>query len=1020
VVTLVVCLWMAAPAAAQLHFRGCTSDDGTGATCVDGNELADPRAVAVSPDGKHVYAAAKGSQAVVVFSRGVNGTLAQVGCVSETGSGDACADGNALGQAQAVAVSPDGKSVYVSGEAVAVFNRASDGSLTQKAGTAGCVSDDGSAGGSPGVCADGVALATPQSIVVSPDGSSVYVSSGGVSVFNRSADGTLTQKTGAQACVGDTAGCTPAVGVAGDAAVAMSPDGTTVYAVNTSSDAVVALRRAADGVLTPAGCVSSETNACTDGVALDGAVSVAALDTHVYVAARNSNAVAILNRASDGTLTQKPGAAGCLVKTGGDPACTAVPVLDTPQAVLASPDGSSVYVAAQASNAVVGFARAADGTLAHPGAAGCVALGTPAVDCSPAKGFDGVTALAVSEANVYVAAAGSGAVATLVTSPIAPVPGELRQKPGAAGCIAGTTPVAGCASVGPWDDWAGGIAISPDDKHVYASRFGADGLSVFTRGPDGALTVKNCVSETGNSGACADGKALQGSYPPVVSPDGKNVYMPAATSKAIAVFDRGSDGTLTQKTGTAGCISDDGLGGQCSDATTLALPASVRFSPDGTSAYVLNDSPGDNVAVLDRAADGTLTQKAGLAGCVSDDGSGGLCTDVDLMDGVFDIAISPDGKSAYVVASTSKTVSLFDRAADGTLTRRPGAAGCYSRSGNGGACTPYTAADDHLGITISPDGKQVYLSGSSSLTTGGIVIFDRAADGTLTQKPGHAGCVSEDGTSGQCADGMALIGTGGLSVSDDGRSVYVASANAIAVFDRAPDGTLAQKPAPIGCISLGAFLCDFGRFVGFSNPLLSHDGKSLYNSNFLAGVIAVLDRTPYPPAPVDPGTPGGGGGGPAPGGGGTGPGGGGSPSGGSATPPDTAKPVISALKLGPKRFKPLSKGASIVSKGGIALTLTLSEAATVTFTVERASAGRQVRKTCVKQTRPNRRAKKCTRYTRVTGMFTHAGKRGVTTIRFSGRLGRRALKRGRYQLVAVARDAAGNVSARRVAPYEIR
>ena len=90
-----------------------------------------PNSVAVSPDGKSVYAASADSDAVARLVRNTTtGAVTQpagtAGCVSETGAGP-CADGHGLDGARSVAVSADGKSVYVTSlrsNAVARFNRA--------------------------------------------------------------------------------------------------------------------------------------------------------------------------------------------------------------------------------------------------------------------------------------------------------------------------------------------------------------------------------------------------------------------------------------------------------------------------------------------------------------------------------------------------------------------------------------------------------------------------------------------------------------------------------------------------------------------------------------------------------------------------------------------------------------------------------------------------------------------------------------------------------------------------------
>jgi hypothetical protein len=128
---------------------------------------------------------------------------------------------------------------------------------------------------------------------------------------------------------------------------------------------------------------------------------------------------------------------------------------------------------------------------------------------------------------------------------------------------------------------------------------------------------------------------------------------------------------------------------------------------------------------------------------------------------------------------------------------------------------------------------------------------------------------------------------------------------------------------------------------------------------------------------------------------------------------DRTNPVASKLDVQPDAFAALSgRGSSLISAKrkpakGATVKYRLSEAATVTFTVERAVRGRKRKGRCV----PGRRkGRSCTTYKKVKGSFTHAGKAGANSLRFSGRLARKPLRRGRYRLVGTARDAAGNKS----------
>ena len=132
-------------------------------------------------------------------------------------------------------------------------------------------------------------------------------------------------------------------------------------------------------------------------------------------------------------------------------------------------------------------------------------------------------------------------------------------------------------------------------------------------------------------------------------------------------------------------------------------------------------------------------------------------------------------------------------------------------------------------------------------------------------------------------------------------------------------------------------------------------------------------------------------------------------------------PGLTGFRVVPSAFAPLRSGNSIVSQRsrGATVRYTLSEAARVRLSVERRTIGRRVGRRCVKTTRRNRSRRRCIRFVTVRGSFTHAGAAGPNRFRFSGRVRRRALRRGRYRLVARAVDPAGNRSRVRRAGFRI-
>jgi sugar lactone lactonase YvrE len=352
---------------------GCISETGSG-PCANGHGLSGPFSVAVSADGKSIYAVSQDSNAVVRLNRNpTTGAITEpagnTGCISETGAGS-CANGHGLSGADNVTVSADGKSVYVtSHSAVARLNRnTTTGAITQPAGSAGCISETGS-----GPCADGHALSGgADSVAVSADGKSVYVASfpnNAVLRLNRNTTtGAITQPAGKAGCISETGAgpCADGHGLKRAVSVVVSADRKNVYVASNLGNAVARLNRnTTTGAITQpsgkAGCIS-ETGAgpCADGHGLVGPVwvVVSADGKSVYAASHLSNAVVRIDRnTTTGAITQPAGTAGCISETGAGP-CANGHGLSLALSVDVSADGKSVYVASLNSDAVARLNRA--------------------------------------------------------------------------------------------------------------------------------------------------------------------------------------------------------------------------------------------------------------------------------------------------------------------------------------------------------------------------------------------------------------------------------------------------------------------------------------------------------------------------------------------------------------------------------------------------------------------------------------------------------------------------------------
>jgi DNA-binding beta-propeller fold protein YncE len=377
------------------------------------------RAIALSPNGNNVYVASSGSDAIAIFRRDSRtGALGQskgaAGCIADKGAGG-CATAVGLDGPNSVAVSADGRNVYATSRAsnsISVFRRnRQTGALTQLAAAAGCIS------GLPiPVCAAGRGLVGPDVVVVSPDGRNVYVGSffgNAVAVFDRDpSGGALTQPGDSTGCIAEAiGGCAAGIALGAPEGMAISGDGAGVYVASALSNAVVVLARdSSTGTLTQpsggSGCiVNSPLSGCTTGAQLSGAnaVTVSPGDGDAYVTSLFSNSVTSFTRSKpSGALAQKEGTAGCLVYLRAV-GCSFGRALIAPEGLAVSPDGANVYVAAFKTGAIDVLDRGRkSGVVAQkPGRPGCLAPHS-VPGCTRARALRGVSSIALSPDGRYL------------------------------------------------------------------------------------------------------------------------------------------------------------------------------------------------------------------------------------------------------------------------------------------------------------------------------------------------------------------------------------------------------------------------------------------------------------------------------------------------------------------------------------------------------------------------------------------------------------------------------------------
>jgi DNA-binding beta-propeller fold protein YncE len=348
--------------------------------------------MAMSPDGRSLYSVFGPTSSLLNgLARQPDQLLGLLPCVSTSGNGQICVKGRALRGAYSVATSRDGRNVYVASytsDGIGIFSRdPGTGYLAQASGTQGCVEDGAHEGCEPGYAMNGAT-----SVAIAPDGKTVYVGShDGIAWYTRTPPTSRPVRVPSGGHTILTAGrgqlhfrfcltnsgssrCGASQGVTDATALAVSPDGNTLYALDRVGVQAFAIDSQSD--LTPigrpsGGCYNATgASSCRMARGLQRATDLAVSpdSANVYVSSsgtggvdnRNGNAVLVFDRKTSGSLTgrltQQPGTAGCLSITTDGGQCGNGIGLRLAATIAVTPDGANVYVGGPGTVAV--FQRA--------------------------------------------------------------------------------------------------------------------------------------------------------------------------------------------------------------------------------------------------------------------------------------------------------------------------------------------------------------------------------------------------------------------------------------------------------------------------------------------------------------------------------------------------------------------------------------------------------------------------------------------------------------------------------------
>lgn len=255
------------------------------------------------------------------------------------------------------------------------------------------------------------------------------------------------------------------------------------------------------------------------------------------------------------------------------------------------------------------------------------------------------------------------------------------------------------------------IAVTSDTNPYYADT-----------GPDSVIPINSSTGALGRP-IPIPGKGIAGI---ATTPDGRAVYVLIQGGLVRVSLDTGSVGAPVRSGGSGVAVSPDGQIAYVTDGSHEITPvklssgargqtvtvqnpgfglSGIAIAPDARTAYVVTYNNNGNATNSGIIPVDLTTRRAGTPIVVP--GSGGP-----YGGGLFDIALTPNGETAYVTG----------RSTDSTETT-PGAGGLFVESVNLSTrkigkpiALPFVLGD----IAITPDGSTAYVAGSSIAASGQI------------------------------------------------------------------------------------------------------------------------------------------------------------------------------------------------------------------------------------------------------------------------------------------------------------